>query len=285
MTWRFSIPGAAIALAVTMLATGLMAATADATFVLKNGERHSGRLVYHQSADVNLVIGGEERSFPIDDIALITFDGTEPTKEEIDSLPTDAVPVELDRHTLVLRSGERLRGKFYDFRNERVEFHSRSGSGGINRRDFALGDVRRLYFSAPSSRSLFANAPSEAPATTPLPAGLTVRVAGNQQWTDTQLNVRSGERIAFMTSGTVTVLAGGAEAGPDGLADVARGRTLPVRAMAVGGLIARVGNSAPFPIGGNTAPVRMPASGRLQLGINDTEFVDNGGHFDVAIRR
>ena len=55
--------------------------------------------------------------------------------------------------------------------------------------------------------------------------------------------------------------------------------------MPVGGLIGQVGNSAPFPIGSNAQPIRMPANGTLMLGVNDNELGDNSGIFTVAITR
>ena len=53
--------------------------------------------------------------------------------------------------------------------------------------------------------------------------------------------------------------------------------------MPVGGLIGRVGTSAPFPIGSNTQPIVMPADGRLMLGINDNQITDNSGAFTVSV--
>jgi hypothetical protein len=50
-------------------------------------------------------------------------------------------------------------------------------------------------------------------------------------------------------------------------------------------LIGRVGGSAPFVIGSNPQPFRMPASGVLMLGVNDNELTDNSGFFTVAIAR
>ena len=55
--------------------------------------------------------------------------------------------------------------------------------------------------------------------------------------------------------------------------------------MPVGGLIGRVGNSAPFAIGANTQAIRMPANGTLMLGVNDNELGDNTGFFTVGITR
>lgn len=55
--------------------------------------------------------------------------------------------------------------------------------------------------------------------------------------------------------------------------------------MSVGGLIARVGNSQPFPIGSNRSPIAMPESGLLLLGVNDTNVSDNSGEFIVTLQR
>jgi hypothetical protein len=54
--------------------------------------------------------------------------------------------------------------------------------------------------------------------------------------------------------------------------------------MGLGGLIGRVGNSAPFRIGSSSAPIRMPAAGRLFLGVNDDHHADNSGTFNVAVK-
>jgi hypothetical protein len=50
-------------------------------------------------------------------------------------------------------------------------------------------------------------------------------------------------------------------------------------------LIGKVGNSAPFGIGSNAAPIRMPAKGRLLLGVNDNELNDNSGYFSVVVTK
>lgn len=70
-------------------------------------------------------------------------------------------------------------------------------------------------------------------------------------------------------------------AGPDGN-DSLKSGAYPAPAMPVGGLIGRVNNSGPFPIGSNTRPIRMPADGTLLLGINDNELGDNSGFFSVG---
>jgi hypothetical protein len=112
-----------------------------------------------------------------------------------------------------------------------------------------------------------------------------VQVAANQAWTNSGLNVRAGDMIEFRTTGRINFGTGGTQnAGPDGN-DTLKSPAYPVAAMPVGGLIGRVGNSAPFPIGSNAQPIRMPANGTLMLGVNDNELGDNSGAFTVSIVR
>jgi hypothetical protein len=59
----------------------------------------------------------------------------------------------------------------------------------------------------------------------------------------------------------------------------------PMRGAPVGTLIGRIGNSAPFQIGTSTGAIRMPASGRLRLSVNDDNRTDNSGAFDVVVRQ
>lgn len=91
--------------------------------------------------------------------------------------------------------------------------------------------------------------------------------------------------MVFRASGQISWGQGATQtAGPDGNNNL-RGAAYPVSAMPVGGLIGQVGNSAPFPIGSNAQPIRMPANGTLMLGVNDNELGDNSGIFTVAITR
>jgi hypothetical protein len=95
--------------------------------------------------------------------------------------------------------------------------------------------------------------------------------------------VKKGDRVSFSTSGQISY-GQGMTAGPDGDGTLRR-PDYPVAAMPVGGLIGRVGNGAPFPIGANSQPIIMPNAGRLMLGVNDNEIGDNSGAFTVAVRK
>lgn len=172
-----------------------------------------------------------------------------------------------------------------DGRDGRLEnrgggFDNRDGGDGrFENRDGGFANRDRGGFESRDSRDRGnGNNPNGA-------AQANVRVNANQAWTNTGIEVRAGDLVTFRTSGRINFGQGGTQtAGPDGN-DAVRRQNYPVTAMPVGGLIGRVGNSAPFPIGSNTQPIRMPADGALLLGVNDNELGDNSGAFTVDVAR
>ena len=112
----------------------------------------------------------------------------------------------------------------------------------------------------------------------------TLVVRATDFWTDTGINVRAGQPLTFSASGTIRLSTNPDDvAVPRGAKSGRQAQNMPVPDAVAGALIARVGNSRPFLIGDQTGPVRMPASGRLYLGINDDHVDDNGGMFRVTI--
>ena len=69
-----------------------LAAAANVTYVLNNGERHSGQLVYHKDLNLGLVENGSEQSFPISEVAAIIYNDGDPSARELDQLPTSDNP-------------------------------------------------------------------------------------------------------------------------------------------------------------------------------------------------
>lgn len=113
---------------------------------------------------------------------------------------------------------------------------------------------------------------------------VTISVAGDRAWTDTRIDVQRGDLIRFEATEKIQFAKrSDAWTDPDGQDGVVSTRgLLPLPPAEVGALIGRVGR-AYFAIGKNTKPIRMPAAGRLILGINDDHLADNGGAFRVAI--
>jgi hypothetical protein len=260
-----------------------------ATFFLVDGERKSGRVVYHGGDRENLIAGdlnlglddGKEISIHEDQVSIIQFAGGDrPPRAELEALPTD------NMHVLVRRDGATERGHFVNIiEGDNVKWRADNG----DQRLIPIRDIARIYLKPDAARSTFditgrSNNGAVATSGTVLEPGA-VRVDANQQWSITGMNVRAGDLLAFRASGRIGFGQGPTQtAGPDGN-DSLKSASYPVGAMPVGGLIGRVGNSAPFPIGSNTQPIRMPADGTLMLGVNDNEVGDNSGFFSVVITR
>jgi hypothetical protein len=278
--------------AAAVLGLAVVSAATDVTFIFKSGQRQSGQFVYHHDTNYNLIINGQERVFPSDDIALIAFVAGNPPGNEIAALSTDPVPLEHDRHMLAFRDGRTLRCKIYDFQGDNVIVDANLGAGNIQRQTFPMSSVARLYISAPASRDLF---PAQQPQPAPggrqpqqTPAGqagttlATVRVDATRQWTDTGIDVRQGDRLMFFASDEIRIDPR-IVSGPGGT-NSAGSPDRPLKALPVGALIGRV-NPTTFPIGANQNPILIPAIGRLMLGINDNKLNDNSGAFLVRIAR
>jgi hypothetical protein len=126
-----------------------------------------------------------------------------------------------------------------------------------------------------------------------VPTGTSGRVASREQvvmvnsltrWTDTGINLREGDMLDVQAEGTVT-LSGGADdiANPGGAQSGRRAVNAPLPDMPAGGLIGRIGDSAPFYIGSRETLDRVSSSGRLYLGVNDDHLPDNRGQFRVTL--
>jgi hypothetical protein len=258
----------------------------QATFVLRNGDRVSGELTYKGGSDYTL----NGRDYPSSDVAVIEFVPGDPPATELQQIPpVDNNPSEHERHIIVGRDGNIIFGKIYKFSpdGEMVTYDQREGG----RHEVSTDAVARIYVNPGAARSVFnsvVNGPSPV-ATSGVSGGNTATVNADQPWTDTGIDVRTGDQLRFSVTGQIQIAAGNgsdvtANANGDGNFPGSRAK-YPVPALPVGGLIGRVGNSAPFPIGASGQPIRMPARGRLYLGINDDEFGDNSGAFTVTVIR
>jgi hypothetical protein len=259
-------------------------ATERATFILTDGERKSGPVVFHTESRENLINGmlnlgadnGKEMTFPVDQVAVIDFVGGTPPASELSALPANG-------QLLALRSGQTQQGRFVNLiGGDTVRWTDQRGA----ERDIPINQVSRIYLNPQSARTAFNYNGAPAAVGT---AGQTqpgaVQVNANQQWSDTGVDVEKGDRVAFRATGEINFGPNqGQNAGPDGNGAV-HNPNYPVAVMPAGGLIGKVGNSAPFPIGSNTQPITMPADGRLMLGVNDNEIGDNTGAFSVVVTK
>jgi hypothetical protein len=251
----------------------------------------------------------------LDRVAVIQFGGGRASRAELDALSFD------NRQMIVWRDGSIEPGRVIDLTSggDVVRWQARNGREQV----IPFSDLRRIYLNADSARTAlnyadrnpgfrdrddpgfrngndsrfgnrndgfgnrnepgFGNG-SRAVGTAGT-ASASVRVNANQQWTNTGINVRAGDLIAFSASGRINFGQGVTQtAGPEGNDSLKRD-TYPAAGVPVGELIGRVGNGPVFPIGSSTQPIRMGANGTLMLGVNDDEIGDNSGFFSVVITR
>lgn len=254
---------------------GLAASTQaqeNATIITRSGEKLSAQLVDMGGGGFTVRVNGQERQIPANDVAVIDFTGG----GEL----TDADWARVGSGQAVwLRNGQTVDGQLYDIGGTsplRITLKTASGE-----REFSSAEIGRIVLARPTS----AVATSGSANTAGVPEGQGVAVPGNVQWTPTGLTVRRGEVLTFSTTGEVRLNADGSEiAGSAGSKAQRMAAGAPLPQNFAGALIARIGNSAPFPIGDQTT-VTMPANGQLFLGINDDHVQDNSGGFRVNIQR
>ena len=287
MLRRFISTATLVACAAAYVAA-FTAAPERATFILTSGERKSGTVVFHGSSGYNLIDehlnlaidpGQPEYTVPIGQVAVIDFSGGQPSAVELDGVGTG--------HALALRNGSVEQGRFVNIVNgETVRWQSAGGGS----RDIPIAEVSRIYLNPASAftaynytRQTTASAPVGTAGSSLAPGA--VQVNANQAWTSSGIVVRRGDLVRFSTTGTIQFGSGADQTAPADGNDKVRNPAFPVPVAAVGALIGRVGNSRPFPIGSNAAPIQMPAAGTLMLGVNDNEYGDNSGFFSVVVGR
>jgi hypothetical protein len=259
-----------LALLVAVLLPIGAAAQENATVILKSGEKLNAQLIDLGGVGFTLRVNGQERRVPKSEVAAIDFTGSDMTAADWDK----ATP---GQSTVVLRSGETVNGNLHDISGKaplKILFKTASGD-----RTWSSSEISRIVFAKPGN--------AVATSGSQVPSGEGVAVQGNQRWTPSGITVRQGETVSFSSTGEVRLSADSADVAhasgalsqryPQGAA--------PLPRVFAGALIGRVGNGEPFPIGGPTNTVTMPASGQLFLGINDDDVNDNQGGFRVNIQR
>jgi hypothetical protein len=190
-------------------------------------------------------------------------------------------PLSVAADVLVLRDGTRVQGELISVRNNVIEFEERRGSGRGRLLRLDREEVVRIEFdtNAVDDRGF---------ADRSRPTGMRERqvtVTANVPWTDTGIDVRAGQTVFFDASGEVR-WGRDRRDGPAGESNSPAnpGRPIPNRPAAA--LIGRIGpNSADFFfIGDDRGGIRVRASGRLYLGVNDDFLGDNTGNFRVVVQ-
>ena len=183
--------------------------------------------------------------------------------------------------TLYLRNGTRLDGEVLSLRDDVIEFAEDRGAGQRRVRQFDRTDVLRIDFDLRRPDPPYGRGRSGRGAGL-RERGVTVRA--NTAWTDTGVDVRFGQEIYVEAAGEIRWGPGDRRDGPDGERNSPFNANRPMSNRPAGALIGRIGETNDFFfIGTATEAIRVRASGRLFLGINDDVLTDNTGNFRVVV--
>jgi hypothetical protein len=108
-----------------------------------------------------------------------------------------------------------------------------------------------------------------------------VQVSASQQWTDTGVDLRQGQRVQVVASGQISS-APGVRNDPDGAGDLRNSLSL-LPAAGHAALIAKIGDGGAPTLIGREASATAAQGGRLYLGVNDLAFRDNSGYFQAEV--
>src|SRR5262249_32671367 len=118
------------------------------------------------------------------------------------------------------------------------------------------------------------------------PSGMRERSVSVDSWTawsDSGIDVRGGQTLYFSATGRVR-WGPNRQDGPAGERNSPNNPNRPIPGRPAAALIGRVGDSNDyFFIGDDEGAIRMRASGRLYLGVNDDYLKDNTGSFRVTV--
>ncbi|MDA1306578.1 MAG: hypothetical protein O2917_04890 [Acidobacteria bacterium] len=276
------ILAAAAAIVMVGSAAVWLHAQAAVTVHFRNGDSMQAMLVDLKAGGFEFLVRGDSRMIPTDQVAMVDFGArvNVPNSAFRDMSPID--------HLIVFRNGDTMLAEWVDVGGTsplRIAIRSRG-----NERDLSSNDIARIYLVRPRNEDADGGGRGGRGGVAVPRPGMqedgSIRVEASLPWTDTSMQVRTGEFLLFDVTRAIRVDDSGGTVTADGVSGrAARPRGLPVASMPRGGLIGRVGSSQPFAIGTAPEPIRMPANGRLWLGINELDVDDNSGWFRVVITR
>jgi hypothetical protein len=189
----------------------------------------------------------------------------------------------LTADTIVLRDGRTATGELIAVQNGVIEFDAFQAFGGRERVRINRGDVARIDFDSNNGGTL---RQPENVRTDQRPSGLRERdvtVESTRPWTDTGIDVRSGQGVFFVATGRVR-WGPGRQDGPEGEQNSPYNANRPIPSRPAAALIGKVGEGKDnFFIGNDRGRIPVRSSGRLYLGVNDDVLGDNGGSFRVTV--
>jgi hypothetical protein len=234
---------------------------------MRSGDRLTAEVIDIAAPGLLIRENGNERNIPFGDVAILEFAGGINPARPVAGISAGQY--------LVLRNGQVVEGRLFDIGGRIPKILYVETPSGM--RQFNSNEVAVVHLATPNN----AGSLSRPIGTVGRRGAASFGVAANREWTDTGVMVSEGETLALRVNGQIE-LAPNQRTGAAGIAGGRRGDLTPLPAAPAGALIGRIDEGAPFLIG-SQGTVRMPASGRLFLGVNDDVVSDNTGEYQVTI--
>lgn len=155
---------------------------------------------------------------------------------------------------------------------------------------FSLLSLQTLFTHLECAATKFPHQTQSAPATQATAKPLSskeFKLAGSKVWTDTGITLEPGQRVVVTADGKLHYSDSKVDNGPEGLTRNFKDliRVLPLNSQGRGALIAKIGDpevAEPFLLGASK-DVISPISGRLFIGINQSESDTGEGSYNVKL--
>jgi hypothetical protein len=177
-------------------------------------------------------------------------------------------------------------GKMVAFRESTVFFNVYKFGKISETRRFSLAQIWKIEFNEPGKAGLASSFEVEQNYNK-LRRGKrskNIILDAGQNWIDTGIDVRNGMNVLFSASGSIYINSRTQvfQNGDD--VNMKWEKKKPLPNMPTGAIIGKVNTNGPlFYIGDDKAPKLMHTNGRLFIGINDFDFKDNSGEFNITI--
>ena len=182
------------ALALVTLTAAAAGAQENATLFMRSGERLPVQLIDMGGIGFTIVVNGQERQVPVDDVAVIDFAGVVPGGIDSERRLPDG------QQTIWLRTGEAIDGQLYDISGSRpLRVTLKTGSG---ERQFSSSEIGRTVLWT-ATEPVGTSGP-----TIPIEREESIAVPGNGAWMATGVVVQRGDVLTFVIPSMAAVAAG-----------------------------------------------------------------------------
>jgi len=180
---------------------------------------------------------------------------------------------------------KKYEGKFVAFKYNTIYFNVYKFDKFFKSMRFPLYKVWKIEFNSPKSKGSESSFEIES-SYKKFRKGKRVKkiiINGNEKWKNTGIKLKIGQDILFNVKGVIYIRAG-KMVYPYGELNLKWDKNKPLPNQPTGALIAKIGEKGKaFYIGDDKAPFRISTKGILFIGINDSNFNDNSGRFEVSI--